>query len=66
MRFSPEYSQKTNPLSITNPTCIIPTKSEIGVMLPSSFDDMDSDDMTIEQIVRGPSEYGRWGNRNLF
>ena len=28
--------------------------SEIGVMLPSSFDGKDSDELTIEQIVHGP------------
>ena len=39
-------------------------KSEIGVMLPSSFDGMDSDDMTIEKIVHGPPEYSQWENRN--
>ena len=39
-------------------------KSEIGVMLPSSFDSIDSDDMTIEQIVHGPPEYSQWENRN--
>lgn len=38
--------------------------SVMGVMLPSSFDGMDSDDMTIEQIVHGPPEYSQWENRN--
>ena len=33
-------------------------------MLPSSFDGMDSDDMTVEQIVHGPPEYSKWENRN--
>ena len=42
----------------------INVKSEIGVMLPSSFDGMDSDYMTIEQIVHGPPEYSQWENRN--
>ena len=36
----------------------------MGVMLPSSFDDMDSDDMTVENIVHGPPEYSQWENRN--
>ncbi len=42
----------------------INVKSEIGVMLPSSFDGMDSDELTAEQIVHGPPEYSRWENRN--
>ena len=42
----------------------INAKSEIGVMLQSSFDGMESDDMTIEQIVHGPPEYSEWENRN--
>ena len=32
--------------------------------LQTSFDGMDSDDMTVEKIVRGPSEYSKWENRN--
>ena len=39
-------------------------KSEIGVLLPSSFDGKDSDELTIEQIVHGPSEYSHWERRN--
>ena len=39
-------------------------KSKIGVMLLSSFDGMDSNDMTVEQIVNGPTEYSKWENRN--
>ena len=42
----------------------INVKSEIGVMLPSSFDGKDSDDLTIEQIVHGPPEYSQWEDRN--
>ena len=42
----------------------INVKSEIGVMLPSSFDGMDSDELTVEQIVHGPPEYSRWENRD--
>ena len=42
----------------------INVKSEIAVMLPSSFDGMDSDDMTVEQIDHGPPEYSKWENRN--
>ena len=39
-------------------------KSEIGVMLQSSFDGKDSDELTIEQIVHGPPEYRQWESRN--
>ena len=42
----------------------INVKSEIGVMLPSSFDGMDSDELTLGQIVHGPPEYSQWENRN--
>ena len=42
----------------------INVKSEIGVMLPSSFDGIDSDELTVEQIVHGPPEYSQWENRN--
>ena len=38
--------------------------NEIGVMLPSSFDGKDSDELTIEQIVHGPPEYSQWESRN--
>ena len=53
----------SNLSSITHPIYLTPKKSEIGVMLPSSFDGMDTDDMTVEQIVHGPSEYSQWGKR---
>ena len=42
----------------------INVKSEIGVMLPSSFDGKDSDELTIEQMVHGPPEYSQWEERN--
>ena len=38
--------------------------NEIGVMLPSSFDGKDCDELTIEQIVHGPPEYSQWESRN--
>ena len=41
---------------ITHHIYIILTKLEIGLMPPSAFDGMDSDDMTVEQIVHGPFE----------
>lgn len=39
-------------------------KDEIGVMLPSSFDDRESNDLTFEEQVHGPPEYSQWENRN--
>ena len=42
----------------------INVKSEIGVMLLSSFDGIDNDELTVEQIVHGPPEYSKWENRN--
>ena len=42
----------------------INVKSETGVMLPSSLDGTDSDELTIEQIVHGPPEYRGWESRN--
>ena len=39
-------------------------KSEIGVLLPSSFDGKHSDELTIEHIVHGPPEYSQWESRN--
>ena len=42
----------------------INVKSEIGVLLPSSFNGKDSDELTVEQIVQGPPEYSQWEERN--
>ena len=42
----------------------ITVKSEIGVLLPSSFDGMDVDEMTLKQIIEGPPEYRGWQSRN--
>ena len=33
-------------------------------MLPSSFDGIDSDELSVEQIVHGPPEYSGWESRN--
>ena len=38
--------------------------NEIGVMLTSSFDGKDSDELTIEQTAHGPPDYSQWENRN--
>ena len=42
----------------------IKVKSEIGVLLPSSFDGMDVDEMTLKQTIDGPPEYQCWQSRN--
>ena len=42
----------------------INVKSEIGVLLPSSFDGKGSNELTVEQIVQGPPEYSQWEERN--
>ena len=42
----------------------INVKSEGGVMLPSSFDGRDSDELAIEQIVQGPPKYSQWDGKN--
>ena len=42
----------------------IKVSEDIGVMLPSSFDDMEFDDLSVEEIVNGPPEYSLWNERN--
>ena len=42
----------------------INVKSEIGVMLPSSFDGTNWDNLSFEQQVQGPPEYSQWEDRN--
>ena len=42
----------------------INVKSEISVMLSSSFDGKYSNDLTIEQVINGPPEYSHWESRN--
>ena len=38
--------------------------SEIGVMLPSSFDGREWSDLTFEEQTHGPTEYSQWEDRN--
>ena len=38
--------------------------SEIGVMLPSSFDGKEWSDLTCEEQIHGPPEYSQWEERN--
>ena len=42
----------------------IKVKEEIGLMLPSSFDDREWNDLTFEEQMHWPSEYSHWENRN--
>ena len=42
----------------------INVKSEIGVMLPSSFDGKDWNDLTFEEQIHGTPEYSQWEDRN--
>ena len=42
----------------------IPVKGEIGKEAPSSFDDKEFEDLSVEEIVEGPPEYTQWTNRN--
>ena len=43
----------------------INVKSEIGVMLPSSFDGKNLSDLTFEEQTHGPPEYSQWEDRNF-
>ena len=38
---------------------------DIGVMLPSSFDDGEFEDLTVEEVANGPAEYNEWNLRNM-
>ena len=42
----------------------IKVSEDIGVILPSSFDDMEFDDFGVEEIVNEPPEYSLWNERN--
>ena len=42
----------------------INVSEEIGVMLASSFDDKEFEDLTVEQVANGPAEYSSWNGRN--
>ena len=39
-------------------------EDKIGVMLPSSFDDKDWNELTFEEKALGPPEYSQWESRN--
>ena len=42
----------------------IKVREEIGVMLPSSFDGREWNDLTFEEQIQGPPEYSQWEDRN--
>ena len=42
----------------------INVKSEIGFMLPSSFDGKEWNDLTFKEQIHGPPEYSQWEERN--
>tara|TARA_B100001057_G_scaffold368808_1_gene372379 strand:- start:387 stop:641 length:255 start_codon:yes stop_codon:yes gene_type:complete len=42
----------------------IKVSEEIGVMLPSSFDDEKFEDLTVQEIADGPVECSLWNRRN--
>lgn len=42
----------------------IKISEEIGIMLTSSFDDEEFEDLTVEQVANGPAEYSSWNARN--
>ena len=42
----------------------IKVKEKIGLMLPSSFDDREWNDLTFGEQMHWPSEYSHWENRN--
>ena len=42
----------------------INVKSEIGVLLPSSFDGRECNDLSFKEQVHRPPEYSQWEDRN--
>jgi hypothetical protein len=42
----------------------IRVKSEIGVLLPSSFDGKDWNELSFEEQINGPADYSQWEVRN--
>jgi hypothetical protein len=42
----------------------IKVSEEIGMILPSSFDDMEFEHLAVEEIADGPPEYSLWNRRN--
>ena len=42
----------------------IKVSEAIGVTLPSSFDDEEFENLTVEEVANGPAEYSPWNGRN--
>ena len=42
----------------------IKVSEDIGVMMASSFDDKEYEDLTVPEIADGPVEYSLWNRRN--
>ena len=42
----------------------INVESEIGVILPPSFDGKECKDLTFDEQIHGPPEYSQWEDRN--
>ncbi len=42
----------------------IKASAEIEVMLPSSFDDEEFENLTVEEVANGPAEYLLWNGCN--
>ena len=42
----------------------IPVKGEIGKSAPSSFDNKEFEDLSVEEIITGPSKYSQWNKKN--
>ncbi|MEL0195647.1 MAG: hypothetical protein VW870_01295 [Rhodobiaceae bacterium] len=42
----------------------IKVSEEIGIMMASSFDDKEFEDLTVEKAANGPAEYSLWNGRN--
>ena len=42
----------------------IKVSAEIEVMLPSSFDDEEFENLTVEEVANGPAEYSLWNGCN--
>ena len=48
-------------MGISGETC---NEDKIGVVLPSSFDDKDWNELIFEEKALGPPEYSQWESRN--
>ena len=42
----------------------IKVSEDVGLMLPSSFDDEEFENLTVEEVANGPAEYSLWNGHN--